>query len=524
MDRRRFLATSTAAAGAIALGLGAAACSDDSEGAGTATSTTAAGAGASTTSHQSGAVGGTPDQEQIFGWIKEVVSHGIRRPGYDADIWVEGWIEEQFGAAGLEQVRKEPVTVLRWEPTSWKLVATPENAEPRELDCYPVPFSAPTATIELELAPYDEARVAELAGRAALVDTPLISIPADFLATSGSAPKDTTGRIIDPDGTLNGAQHLVPFATSFQAVMEPAIDAKAAAFIGSLVDYPGNSYHYFVPYDGKQRPIPGVWISGTDGGWLHENLAEGPVQISLTVESTARKHTSYNIIGELPGADDETVMIGSHHDGPWASAVEDGSGISMVLAQAHHWASRPQSARPHRLLFILQGGHMSGGAGLIEYVTKHEDELERVVLEVHLEHAALEFAEVDGKVEPTGNPVPRWWFTSRIPDLERSVSAALTKAGVNRSMILAPDAFGVTPPTDGALYHSAGVPIVQFLEAPFYLFDQMDTLDKIDQEHLVPITNAVAQIIADTKGISAKEMRGGLVDSGPKNPNQTTGG
>ena len=44
--------------------------------------------------------------------------------------------------------------------------------------------------------------------------------------------------------------------------------------------------------------------------------------------------TSYNIVGELPGADERAVIIGSHHDGPWASAVEDGSGIALVLAQA----------------------------------------------------------------------------------------------------------------------------------------------------------------------------------------------
>ena len=31
--------------------------------------------------------------------------------------------------------------------------------------------------------------------------------------------------------------------------------------------------------------------------------------------------------------------------------------------------------RPHRLLFILQGGHMSGGAGLHQYIEAHRDEL-----------------------------------------------------------------------------------------------------------------------------------------------------
>ncbi len=373
-----------------------------------------------------------------------------------------------------------------------------------------MPFSAPVDGLEVEVASFDSSKPTPMDGRAALVDTQLIAIPADLLVTAGSAPKDTTGRIIDPDHTLAGATHLVPFCAQFEAVTEPAIAAKASMFVGSLVDYPGDSCEYFVPYDGKARSIPGVWLPGSEGAWLHARLAEGPVRVRLTVRSTLAEVASHNVVGELPGPG-ETVMIGSHHDGPWASAVEDGSGISMVLAQAHYWARVPAEQRPHRLVFVVHGGHMSGGAGLIAYVARHRHELDDVVLEVHLEHAALEFAEIDGKVAPTGLPVPRWWFTSRIPVLERAVGDALRAERVNRSMILAPDAFGAQPPTDGALYHSVGVPIVQFLEAPFYLFDRMDTLDKIDRSHLVNITRAVIRIVDGTRELTAAGLRARVV-------------
>jgi len=78
-------------------------------------------------------------------------------------------------------------------------------------------------------------------------------------------------------------------------------------------------------------------------------------------------------------------------------------------------------------------------------------------------------------------------------------------------MVLAPDAIGVHPPTDGGLYHLEGVPIVDFLAAPHYLFDAMDTLDKIDRAHLVPLTRAAARIVASTRGVSAGAMRAGIV-------------
>jgi hypothetical protein len=51
------------------------------------------------------------------------------------------------------------------------------------------------------------------------------------------------------------------------------------------------------------------------------------------------------------------------------------------------------------------------------------------------------------------------------------------------------------------------MPIVDLLAAPFYLFDEMDTLDKIDRGHLVPITRAGIRIVGFTRGRSAAALR-----------------
>jgi hypothetical protein len=514
--RRTFLIGSGATAGAVVLG-GAACSSSDGAGDG-ATDDASDEASDDAQGDEMSADGvvnlsDVPTEGTIFGWISEVFGHGIRRPGYPADEWAEGWIADRFRSIGLDNVRLEPITVTRWEPTDWSLEVIGPDGDATNLDCFPVPFSAPVDGLDVEVAAYDQASHANVRGKAALFDVPLIRIPADLLATAGSAPADPTGRIVDPDGSLTGAQHVVPFGAQFQEVMEPSVESGAAAFIGTLTDYPGDSFNYFVPYDAIARPIPGVWVNGTDGAWLREQLAGGPVRVRLAVASSREDVESHNVVGELEGADDETVMIGSHHDGPWASAVEDGSGISLVLAQATYWAAQPVERRPHRLVFLLQGGHMSGGAGLRGYIEAHRAELAQVVLEVHLEHAALEFAVQDGALVSTGQAVPRWFFTTRIPALEAAVADALETEELGRSMILAPDAFGEQPPTDGAFYHREGVPVMNFLTAPFYLFDAMDTLDKIDRDNLVPLTRATIRIIESTRGVSAAAMRAGVVTS-----------
>jgi len=53
--------------------------------------------------------------------------------------------------------------------------------------------------------------------------------------------------------------------------------------------------------------------------------------------------------------------------------------------------------------------------------------------------------------------------------------------------------------------------VMNFLTAPFYLFDAIDTLDKIDRDNLAPLTRATIRIVESTRGVSAAEMRADVV-------------
>jgi hypothetical protein len=271
---------------------------------------------------------------------------------------------------------------------------------------------------------------------------------------------------------------------------------------------------YYVPYDARQRPIPVVWLSPANGAQVKALRASGPVEAEIVVEADIRPAVSHNVIGTLPGASSEWVIIGSHHDGPWASAVEDASGTALVLAQALYWSQVPAAERPHNLLFLLNGGHMSGGAGLRAFVTRNVGLLARTVLELHLEHVAREGRGKNGRLVPTDRPEVRWWFTSRIPALRAAVKQVLVGERLDRSIIMLPDGFppgSPAPPTDGAFFHPAGVPIVNLLAAPMYLFDAADTVELIHEESLVPVTRAAARLLAWTGDQTAAGMRAAVV-------------
>ncbi len=455
-----------------------------------------------------------PDVDTIHSWIEKVFGFGVRRPGYEADIRTEAFILEQFRDMGLEAVRREPVELPCWSPEHASLTISGPG-ETFSIPCFPLPHCAPTRKRAYRLQKYEPG--IELNGDCALVHHTLMQIPATMVAGEADVPNDLAGElvvplksggtIIDPRGSLRDSTQILPFSPLLQAVMEPAMQDGAGAFIGVLDQYPGDSYRYYVPYDGLERPIPGLWVRGSDGKRIHALLAAGEVTVEIEIRSERKWITSHNIIGELPGVDGEAIVIGSHHDGPWSSAVEDASGIAMVLAQAQYWSKQPGSARPHHLVFLLNAGHMAGGAGCKSFIEQHREMMDRIVLSIHLEHAARECRETDGEIRFTGEPEPRWFFTSHLPRLRASLRRSLEEEGIDRALIIAPDTFGELPTTDGGAFHPEKVPLVDFLTAPFYLFDEMDTLDKIHRESLVPITRAMVRLIEDTMNVSATDMR-----------------
>ncbi|MEU7745085.1 M28 family peptidase [Nonomuraea sp. NPDC049158] len=424
-----------------------------------------------------------PSAAEMLGWIETVVSRGIRRPGYPADAWTERWLAERLTEFGLE-VSLEPVEVPRWQPGLGVL----RLDDGTELTGFPLPHTLPTDGLRARIAPLADARPGDIA----VDELAFTELPQSYVSTLATSS-------YDPEGVFDTLVQTLPFGPRMMEVVEPALEAGAAGFIGALTGLPWETRDYYVPYDAIERPIPGLWLSGADARRL---LARLPCMGELVAQSVTDTVTTYNVVATLPGNSPHTVIVGSHHDGPWASAVEDASGIALVLAAARHWARVPASDRPHNLTFLFTSGHMAHAAGTRAFIERHRPALADVVLQVHLEHAALRCEAVDGELVPTADPEVRWWFTSRMPRLEKLVAETLAEEGLRRSFVLPPDVFSPMPPTDGAFFHPEGVPLVHFLSAPMYLFDSADTLDKVDVAGLEPLARAAVRIVAGTAGWS----------------------
>lgn len=448
-----------------------------------------------------------PDEATIFSWIEEVVSWGVRRPCTPADDRAIDWIAEKFERFGLQDVRLEPVDVLLWSPTSAGLELRHDDdpASADFIEGFALPYCSPARGVTASVAELDRQPVD---GSIAWTSVDLITLPGPVMRGLASA-------VVDPDDSFDVLAQTYPFSARAIDLLGPIAELGAVGFVGVLNDGFWDTSEYYVPYDAVPRQIPGIWISPSDGARFLELVRSGSVTAKLMVDAAITSGESANVVGVLPGASDDWVIIGTHHDAPWASAVEDASGIAMLLAQVAAWADVPQEERPHNLLFVATAGHMAGAAGTATFINDHRDQLASVVCELHLEHIAKASRVESGQLVPLDPPEVRWWFTSANPALQQLVVNSLRAEQVDRSLLMHPEIFGPHPTTDGGFFHLEGVPLVNLLSAPRYLFDPGDTLEMIHRKSLEPLTRAVSRIIQGLGSHTPSSLRAGIDRSPP---------
>ncbi|MFI0483483.1 M28 family peptidase [Actinomadura sp. 9N215] len=447
--------------------------------------------------------GRVPETDEIAAWIREVVEQGVRRPGHAADQWTERWALRRFEEFGLADARLEPLDTPCWRPRSATLEVWPAGrpGDARVFTGSAIPYTRPTGPADGVTARLARLGDEGAAGAIAVQELAFTRVP------QGTVMRAKASGSYDPENVFDELVQTVPFDLPHAMDVNAAVKAEAAAYVGLLTGVPWETHDYYWPIDAVRRPIPTIYLSAGDGKQVLALMAAGECEARIVSDAEITEETTHNVIGTLPGASDHWVIVGSHHDGPYASAVEDASGVSLVLAQAKYWASVPREQRPHNLLFLLSSGHMAGVAGGRAFLESRRDLLPDVVLEVHLEHAARHCEVVDGEIVPTDDPEVRWWFTTETPRLEKLVAESIAAEDLKRSWILPPNAFERMPLTDGAYFYPAGVPLVQHISVPMYLLDPSDTIEKIHEPSLVPLTRAAARIIAGTTGLTPGDLR-----------------
>lgn len=390
-------------------------------------------------------------QENLRTELEGITAMGHRMAGSPNEIIARDHVVERFEALGLENISLEPFSYLQWQRGSASLdVLEPEalSLETRALGFSP---STPEGG---------------LVGEVVFVGT---ASPDDYEALS---PSDYCGKI-----------HLVTSSdwdASHRTIQ--CISARlhhAAGFIHmthregeggeSLIEI--GSTDYF-------NDIPSIAIDYASGMALQYLLWQGgPMQVRMEVCAHRSYETSWNVVGEIPGASEERVTVGAHYDswdvGP--CAVDNGSGVAALLEIARVAAALGPHERTLR--FVSFGAEELGIQGAIAYGLSHAEEIRRLCrLMVNIDilgttHGSLSITAVSPELK------------CLVDELIQSTEYS-ERTGYGARIAEIP-ALG----TDCTPFLILGVPTMSMGKFPFiYYHTEYDTIDKIDWTDLYAST------------------------------------
>lgn len=449
---------------------------------------------------------GMPSEDRIFGWIEYFAGLGNRRTGTVGGAKAAAYMKCQFESLGLQDVHYETATAMKWEVTRSGLMVAGQA-----IDSFPMAntfvardessaFSTGAGGLNAEivdigLGTQPEIALKNVKGKIVLFDLKFL------VPTLGLAPLieffwDPGLTILDPSSlTAN------PFQTTAASVLQGMIDAGAVGIVGVLADYFDSNKYWNERYH-LDVTIPGVWVSPKDGQRIRELMKAAATAPTANLVMQGRQEPTVGraVVGTLPGKSLDTILVTSHHDAVWNGAVEDGSGAASVLAQAQYFASKPPESRQKTLLFATMDTHWAeykvhqafGKKYIIDKKTPYN-----IVGDVSIEHIGKQgIKDADGKLKIVDQPEYRGIFENLGPTLKLTMINGLIKHDLRRTALLdaTPLCGTVGIPTD-AFSCAAGIPTASLISGPNYLYDQADTLDKVDRDQLVPVAQFFAELI-----------------------------
>ncbi|MGB3771117.1 MAG: M28 family peptidase [Rhodococcus sp. (in: high G+C Gram-positive bacteria)] len=462
---------------------------------------------------QGSAVADSPSdfsRDDIVRTIRDLTEMAPRATGSPGGLRAAEYVADRYRAAGLTDVHFEEATSYDWTASGaglsiagTEIEANPVNHSLIPADAGPGRRSTGPDGLTAEVVDIGTGSVdgIDVNGKIVLFDL-------DFLLpTVGLLP--FAEYIYDPDDARFDPDTLLapnPFVTSLDSTVRAAQAAGAVGFVGVLAEYfDSNRYHN--EYSRRlAMTIPGMWVTRADGANMREMLPGAGNQVRIDLTTDRRAVTARTVVGVLPGRTNDTLMVQSHHDSVGPGAVEDASGTSEVIALADYYGAAAREPgyvpREKSLMFVTFDTHFTGYQGHMAFIEKYVTQRAtpwNIVANATIEHVGkhARIAE-NGELITLEQPEPKGVFENLNLGLKFEVADMLRRNDVRATTMLngsLPQALLGGIPTDASFILMAGVPTVSFIAGPLYLYDDADTLDKVDTAQLEPVARFYRDVL-----------------------------
>lgn len=389
--------------------------------------------------------------------------------GHDA---TQAWVEAHFRRLGLQNVHRQPLPLgPQWMAKAYDLAFTSNGTAVTLASARPSRSrSTPTGGLDLELVWIGAGAEADFLGR------------------------DVRGKaVLLHDIPLPGD---IRHSVAIEGAVERAFE-KGAAAVGVIFGLSDNFAIWPRTGDGY-----GFSLGYADGMRLRDLLGRGQtvrVRYRLDSESVPNLQTAH-VWGTLPGTTDEDVIILAHMDGYFQAALDNGSGLAVLIGLAEHLAKQPASTRRRSIRFMGSAGH-HGGPGARYLHDNLDTAMGTTALVINLEHVAAVRTKYWGNTlrKTTGISPMRWW-TWGSPRLLDVVQGAFQRFGVAVTADMDPGASGEM----GSL--ARDLPTIQVITSPEVKHTEQDTPEWVPGAGLEQIARAYAKVLDEVDGLSRAEL------------------
>jgi hypothetical protein len=388
-----------------------------------------------------------------------------RVAGTTYDALTEQIVEDAFKQFGLQNVHRQWFDLPpQRHPTAWGMTATGGGRS-------------------IELKTVQPARESAAAPKGGLDLEPIwvgLGTESDFKG------RDVKGKLVviqsmPTPGAINNS-------AGWNGANERATKKGAAALLVSLA-VPGNVQYQMWVNGGD---IPSFSIGTDDLTALRQLMEKAPnarvkVQLDVDLRSGLR---DASVWGELPGTTDENIIIMAHHDAYFEGALDNASGMSVMLGLAEYFSKVPQAQRRRTIRFVTTSGHHAGSLGTKWMSDNKATFLAKTALIINCEHVAVTQTYPWGPQLRKSNQTDarRWWVYGS-DKLATVVLDAYRTFGVAVYHEMEPNASGDMGQV------SKDAPTMQLIESPALYHSDQDRPDVVPASGLEAVGRAFAKIV-----------------------------
>ena len=392
-------------------------------------------------------------------------------PGHDD---TQAWVEAYFTKNGLKDIHRKTFDL----PPQWMAKS------------YDISFSGGGQPFKLVSArPAEDAPSSPAPGAQFEIAWVNTGTAADFVG------RDVKGKaVLIQSIPMPG---VLRHSITAEGAVQRALQAGAAA-VGLMYGISDNFSLWELRTQGK----PGFVVGYEDGRKILDLIGKGQkvnVTITLDAEERAGLKTA-SVLGTLPGTTDENIYIVAHMDGYFDGAIDNGSGLAVMMGLVEHFAKVPAAERKRSLIFLGSAGH-HGGPGTRWMHDERATALARTALIINLEHVAAVRTKYWGPHLRKSNAVApmRWWVWGSKPLLEIAL-----KAFARFNVSLAEDMDNGASGEIGQVARDA--PSMQVITSPEPKHTEQDTEEWVPAAGLEQVGRAYAKIIDEVNKLPRKDL------------------